>query len=341
MMRVLNIHGPGDVRLDSTTPPEVGPNDALVRIEACGICGSDLKYIRHGGTPARKATDEAPMPLGHEAAGVVIKTGAALEGIEPGMRVIVNPMTADSVIGNGGDQGAFADTLLVRGARCGATLYTMPEGVDFEIAALAEPLAVSLHGVNRGQVKPGDKAVVFGAGPIGLGMVLWLKARGLTDVISVDISPYRLQLARLLGATATILSGQENVRKCLADLHGSKRTRYGHLVGTDVYFDAAGAPSVMPDILAMGKEDARLVITAIQDEPVPIDLSRALAKEMHITSARGYPTEFPEVIAMLTEHGEAARKLISHRLAFKDILAGLDIASSLNSGKVMITFPPG
>lgn len=336
-MRILNIHGPGDVRLDPAAPPEVGPNDALLRIQACGICGSDLSYIRRGGIGRRKATDEAPIPLGHEAAGVVIKIGSAVEGIKPGMRMIVNP----TMIGNGGNEGAFTERLLVRGAQRGVTLYPMPEGMDFELAALAEPLTVSLHGVNRGQVRPSDKAVVFGAGPIGLGMVLWLKRRGLTDVISVDLYPYRLERARSLGATATIIAGQENVRKRIADIHGHVHTQFGDLAGTDVYFDTAGARSIVPDVIAMAKPDARLVITALYEEPVEINLVLFLTREMHITSAIGSPTEFPEVIAMLAEHGEEARRLISHRLAFDDIMAALEAARSPESAKVMIAFQSG
>ena len=336
MRRVLNVYGPGDVRLDSATPPDVGPNDALIGIRACGICGSDLNYIRLG---LLNMGGESPKPLGHEAAGVVIEVGSEVEGIELGMHVVVNPMIADGVIGNGSDEGAFTDRLLVRGARHNVTLYPMPEGMDFEVAALAEPLAVSLHGVNRGQVKPGERAVVFGVGPIGLGMVLCLKHRGLTNIVSVARSASRLERARALGATATISAEQENLRERLTELHGQEHTRFGEAVGTDVYFDAAGASNIIPDIIDMAKPDSRLVISAMYSEPVEINLVSFLIREMHITSAVGYPAEFPEVIAMLAEHGEEARQMISHRLAFDDIMDALDIASSPTCGKVMITFP--
>jgi (R,R)-butanediol dehydrogenase/meso-butanediol dehydrogenase/diacetyl reductase len=336
MRRVLNVYGPGDVRLDSATLPDVGPNDVLVDIRACGICGSDLNYIRQG---LLNMAGESPKPLGHEAAGVVIEVGSEVEGIEPGIHVIINPMIAGSVIGNGSDEGAFTERLLVRGAQSNVTLYPMSEGIDFEVAALAEPLAVSLHGVNRGQVKPGDLAVVFGVGPIGLGMVLCLKHRGLTNIVSVARSASRLERARALGATATISAEQENVRERLAELHGREHTRFGEAVGTDVYFDAAGASNIVPDIIEMAKPDSRLVISAMYSAPVEINLVSFLIREMHITSAVGYPTEFPEVIDMLAEHGEEARRMISHRLAFDDIMAALDIASSTKCGKVMITFP--
>jgi (R,R)-butanediol dehydrogenase/meso-butanediol dehydrogenase/diacetyl reductase len=338
-MRVLNIHGPGDARLDTVAPPEVGPNDVLMRVGACGICGSDLGYIRRGGVGRRMASDEAPVPLGHEAAGVVIEAGSAVKGIKPGMRVALNPMTPSGAIGSGASEGAFTEGLLVRGAQAGVTLYPMPDGMDFEVAALVEPLSVSLHGIHRGQVQPGDKAVVFGAGPIGLGMVLWLRIIGVTDVVSVDLSPRRLERARSLGATATIVAGDGSLRKGLAELHGRTHTQLGDLVGTDVYFDAAGARTIVPSVISMAKPDARLVITAVYSQPVEIDLAHFLTREMHITSAMGSPTEFPEVIDMLAQHGDVARKMISNRLGFDDIISALDVARSLESGKVMITFP--
>ena len=336
MRRVLNVYGPGDVRLDSATVPDVGPNDAMIDIRACSICGSDLHYISDG---ILNMGGESPIPLGHEAAGVVVEVGSEVESIEPGMPVIINPMIADGVIGNGSDEGAFTDRLLMRGAQRNVTLYPMPEGMDFEVAALAEPLAVSLHGVNRGWVKPGDRAVVFGVGPIGLGIVLCLKHRGLTNIVSVDLSASRLELSRALGAAATINAERDNVRECLVELHGHEQTRFGEAVGTDVYFDAAGAPNIIPDIIDMAKPDSRLVMNAVYSQPVEISLVSFLLREMHFTSAVGYPTEFPEAIAILAEYGEEARQMITHRLAFDDIMDALDIARSPTCGKVMITFP--
>lgn len=337
MRRVLKVYGPGDVRLDSTTIPAVGPKDVLIVIRVCGICGSDLNYIRLG--LLNMAYGGLPKPLGHEAAGVVIEAGSEVEGIAPGMHVIINPVTAYGIIGNGSDEGAFSDRLLVRGAQRDVQLYPVPQEMDFEIAALAEPLAVSLHGVNRGQVKPGDRAVVFGVGPIGLGIVLWLKNRGVTNIVSVARSASRLERARSLGAAVTISAEKENVRARLAELHGQIHTQFGEAVGTDVYFDAAGAPNIVPDVICMAKPDSRLVISAMYIKPVEISLGRFLTREMYITSAAGYPTEFPEVIAMLRRNGEEARKIISHRVVFNDIIKGLEIASSSTCGKVIITFP--
>ena len=193
MRRVLNIHEVDDARLDEVAVPEPGSKDVLVDVKACGICGSDLTYIKIGGImrPPGGVT-----PLGHEAAGEVIYVGEQVEGIELGQRVVINPMMTPSMIGSGGPEGAFTEQLLVQDARVGDSLLPIADNLPYEIAALAEPLAVALHGVNRAQVKPGDRVVVFGCGPIGLGMVLWLLDRGIEDVIALDLSEERLELAR-------------------------------------------------------------------------------------------------------------------------------------------------
>src|SRR5690625_7765269 len=108
-------------------------------------------------------------------------------------------MQTPSNIGSGGPEGAFTEELLVREARLGASILPIPEGISYEVAAMAEPLAVAMHGVNRAEVKQGDKVVVFGCGPIGLGMVLWLVDRGI-DVVALDLPAERSARALAVGA---------------------------------------------------------------------------------------------------------------------------------------------
>ena len=168
-MHLLNIHGVDDVRLDPVEAPEPGENDVVVRVRACGICGSDLSYIKMGGI--LRAPGQT-TPLGHEAAGEVIKVGASVRDAQVGQRVVINPMQTPSFIGSGGPEGAFTEEVLVRDARLGDSLLPMDPDLPWEVAALSEPLAVGLHGVNRADLRPGDKAVVFGCGPIGLALSL-------------------------------------------------------------------------------------------------------------------------------------------------------------------------
>jgi threonine dehydrogenase-like Zn-dependent dehydrogenase len=184
------------------------------------------------------------------------------------------------------------------------------------VAALTEPLAVALHGVNRAQVKAGDKVVVFGCGPIGLGMIVWLVDRGVTNVVALDLSNERLERAKSLGARAVINPAQEDVRSRLLELHGSARVFSRECVGTDAYIDAAGAPNILSDVIGMAKYQSRLVVTAAYMKPVEINLGAMLTTEMTITTAVGYPTEMPDVISALPRLRDKVASMISHRFAF-------------------------
>jgi (R,R)-butanediol dehydrogenase/meso-butanediol dehydrogenase/diacetyl reductase len=332
-MRVLSIHGPNDVRLDPKQRPEPGARDAVILVKACGICGSDLSYIKMGGLRPGKTT-----PIGHEAAGEVIAVGAEVVGLAVGARVAINPMNTPSFIGNGGPEGAFTEELLVRDARVGDNLHRIADDLPYEVAALTEPLAVALHSVNRADAKPGDKVAVFGCGPIGLGIVLWLADRGVTDVVALDLVPERLERARALGARATVDVAKEDVRARLAALHGTAPRAIGEGVGTDAFIDAAGAPTLLNDVVGMAKQHARLVVTAAYMKPTEINLSALLINEMSITASMGYPTEMPEVVAALPRLREKAAAMISHRLPFDRVLEALDVARTPQSAKVMIDF---
>lgn len=337
-MRALNIHEVNDVRLDSKAPPKAGDKDVVVKVKACGICGSDLSYIKMGGIMRKPG---GVTPIGHEAAGEVVQVGKDVEGVKIGQRVIINPMQTSTFIGSGGPEGAFADEVLVGDARVGGSLLSMPDDLPYEVAALAEPLAVALHGVNRADVKPGDKVVVFGCGPIGLGMVLWLVDRGVTDVVALDLAEERLERAQALGARAVLNPAKEDVRARLMELHGKTRILNRDAVGTDAYIDAAGAPSIVNDVIGMAKFHARFVITAAYLKPIEVNLGAMLTTEMSITTAMGYPTEMNEVVAALPRIKNKAQSLISHRLRFDDVLEGLKIAGTPQSAKVMIDFEAG
>lgn len=335
MGRVLNIHEVNDFRLDEYQRPPAGPDDVVVKVKACGICGSDLTYIKHGGIHRKPG---GVTPLGHEAAGEVIEVGRNVSGIQLGQPVIINPMMTPSYVGSGGPEGAFTEELLVRGARFGESLLPIPEGVPYDVAAMTEPLAVALHGVNRMQVKAGDKVVVFGCGPIGLGMVLWLVDRGVTDVVALDLAPERRQRALALGARAAFDPTKENLRERLIELHGKGRVFSRETVGTDAYIDAAGAPNILSDVVRMAKYQSRMVVTAAHSQPVPLDLGAMLTTEMTITTAVGYPTEMPDVIAALPRLRDTVAGLISHRYPFERVIEAFGVAATPASAKVMVEF---
>ena len=342
-MQRLRVHGPGDIRLQECFEPVPGDRDVVIQTVACGICGSDLSFIRIGTV----RPDGAPQPLGHEVSGVVAAIGRDVAGLKPGMRVVVNPMAkthdpdvpdADDVLGCGGDEGAFGQHFLIRDARPGEDIVEIPADVTFEQAALSDPLGVAAHAINQGRAASGDRVVIFGAGPIGLAAVLWLRRRHIEDVVVVDLHAARLRRAMDLGARAVIDASCENVWDRLGELHGSFPAMGNRVVGSDLYLEMAGGEGIFRDIIKGARPHARVVIVAAHFKDESIPMQDLLLKELQITSSLGYPTEFGQVVAALPELTDQLGLIISHRYDFEEIFDAFSIAGSPDSAKVMINF---
>jgi (R,R)-butanediol dehydrogenase/meso-butanediol dehydrogenase/diacetyl reductase len=338
VMKSVRTRSAGVVEVVEVERPSPGPGDVLVKIHACGICGTDVGYVQRGGAPFGPGGEMTFVALGHEPAGEVVETGANVIDVKVGDRVVVNPMTsATGVIGNGSPQGGMSEYLLVENAVLGKSLAVVPETLPYDVASLNEPLAVALHCVNRSEAAATDKVVVFGAGPIGLGATIWLKLRGVEHVTVVDVLPERLELATAVGADAVINSSEEDLAARLTELHGQAFNALGQpRPGTDIYIDAAGAGPVMDAVLAAAKWRAKLVIVAVQKGAV--DLSPVLRSELTIVASMGYPTEIFEVTPQLAEHHERFAKLISHRVPLDEVDKAFELVMSPGAAqKVVVT----
>lgn len=331
-MQQVRLHGPGDVRLDEVREPEPGPRDVVVRVAACGICGSDVGYVKVGGVgaPTRR-----PLPLGHELAGVIEQVGSEVAGWRPGTRVVVHPGAAGNRIGNGGEEGGFAPRLLVRNAAAGA-LFPIPEALPFETAALAEPLGVGMNAVARAEAHAGEKAVVFGAGPIGLAALAALRDRGVEDVIVVDLSERRLALARTLGARAALNPGAQDVWREIRALHGEQPLLGAPMAASDLYVEASGAAPVIGEVLQHARGEARLVVVALHRMPIPLSFLLLMMKQLTLRGAMEYPEDFSETLALLGRRDLSA--MITHRFPLEAFHAALEVAGTpALGGKVVIT----
>ena len=333
-MKASMVTAPGETQVVDVPKPTVGPADVLVKIRACGICGSDAFYISIGGLR------EGQTPLGHEPAGEVVEIGSQVAGIAIGDHVVINPMAAPSgIIGNGGATGALAEFLLIENAVRGTSLDVVPDHIPFEVAALNEPMAVARHGVNRCQPKPSDKVLVFGAGPIGLGATIALKSVGVDHVVVADLIPARLEKALKVGADAVINSADEDVTKRLMELHGEGEALFPGRAGTDIYLDAAGAPAVIDTALAAAKRGARLGVVAVHKQPVPVDFVNLMSNEITIVGSMGYPDEIFEVTKDLIANWERYAVIVSHTIPFDNVDEALRTASTPGAAdKVVVTF---
>jgi 2-desacetyl-2-hydroxyethyl bacteriochlorophyllide A dehydrogenase len=333
-MRYVEIVAPGEVRISEAETPRPGERDVLLRMRACGLCGSDVTYLQAGPAMFGRET----LPLGHEPAGEIVAVGGSVAGLAVGDRVVVNPMAQPGgVIGNGGSEGALAEYLLIRDAVRGRSVEVFPDSVPFEVAALNEPLAVARHLVSRGSPSPESQVIVFGAGPIGLGALLWLRLLGVRHVVVADLLPDRRERALALGADAVIDPAHEDVTARLIALHGRARNSLGlPRPGTDIYYDAAGAQAVIDAAIASAKSGARLVIAAVYKKPVTIDTNAMLLSELTLTTSLGYPTEIFETTRDLVANWRRFAPLISHRIPFADVEHALRLAATPGAAEKVV-----
>ncbi|GAA3806260.1 zinc-binding dehydrogenase [Streptomyces coacervatus] len=340
-MKSVTTGAQNHIDLVDVERPVPGPKDVLMKIRACGICGTDTFFLHLGGMPAGADGSMRSIPLGHEPAGEIVEVGAEVTELKVGDRVVVNPQGVPSgIIGCGGEHGGMSEYLLLEDAEIGKTVAVFPDTVPYDVASLNEPMAVARHCVNRSEAKPTDKVVVFGAGPIGLGATIWLKLRGVEHVVVADVIPERLETALAVGADAVINSATEDVTARLTELHGQAANALGQpRAGTDIYIDAAGVAAVFNATVDAAKWGARLVMVAVQKKGADIDLGGMLRSELTLIASQGYPTEIFEVTPELVEHHERFAKLISHRVPFLDAERAFELAMTPGAAeKVVVTF---
>lgn len=335
-MQQVRVHGPGDVRVDEIAPADPGPRDALVAVAACGICGSDLSYIRLGGVAGPTGT---PLCLGHEVSGTVEWVGADVASVRVGDRVVVHPGDDErGRIGNGAPQGGFTPQLLVTDVDRGR-LFLVPEGLPLDIAAFSEPLAVGMRAADQADVQDGDGVAVFGCGPIGLAAIATLVDRGHRKVVAIDLSPARLELALGLGAQAAIDPVANDVWTELARLHGTSPFLFGPTPATAAFIEASGAPRVLTDVLEHGPVGGRLSVVALHYEQIPTSYLMLLMKQFTIRGSMEYPPRFQDAIDLLARRDVSA--LVTHRIPLERFDDALSVLTGPEDcGKVLITVDP-
>jgi 2-desacetyl-2-hydroxyethyl bacteriochlorophyllide A dehydrogenase len=333
-MKVAVLHGPGDLRLDEAERPTAGRKDIVIKVAAAGICGTDL-HFRHMGPRYPK-----PMPLGHEFAGVVIEAGPEVTSYSVGDRVAYNSNNSPADMGRGGECGGFSPFVVLREVDGHVqSLCRVPDEVSLEHAALVEPMSVAEHAVNRADPKPGESVTVFGVGPIGLGIVMSLRMRGVEDIAVFDLSPLRRERALKLGARAAFDPREKPPAEALGELRGFGLVWGQKYPKTDIYIEASGAKGLLTEIANFCNKNSRIVTLAIQRDPVVFDGTKLMSKETTIIGSQGYPTEFPQIMAKLAAGAVDPEAMITHRFPFEDFQQAFEVADDPNTAaKVLLEF---
>ncbi len=302
-MKALVLKAYGQLEVQDVPPPGIGPRDVLVRVMACGICGSDV----HGmdGSTGRRIP---PIVMGHEAAGLVERVGDQVTSFSAGDRVtfdstIYNPESFFSrrgqvnlcddrrVLGVSCEDyrqnGAFAELVAVPSH----ILYSLPPGMTFEQAAMVEPVSIAVHARNLTPIEGGDTALVFGTGLIGLMMVQVLRHTAVARIVAVDVDDARLALAAELGADHVLNSAATDVAAAMRALTGGR--------GADVAFEAVGLEAtVRAAVLAVRKGGSVTLIGNLAKE-VSLPLQAVVTRQIRLQGSCASNGEYPECLELI------------------------------------------
>ncbi len=330
MMKAVRMYAPRDLKVEQVPVPEIKDNEALVKVMAVGICGSDIPRILEYGAYI------SPITPGHEFAGEIVKVGSGVTGFTPGDRVTVPPLMPCFKC-EYCEQGHFS---LCRdynyfGSRCDgafAQYVSVPEGnllkiadnVTYDAAATADPLANALHAIKTSGFKPGDNVCVMGVGAIGLFAIQYMKAKDATVVVAVDVTDEKLAVAKNCGADVIINGLAADVAEQIVSATKG---------GADVCIDASGFPAAQHNGLMATAKHGKMVLLGISHKPLElsekcVDLFMRHEKTM-VGSWNSFSKPFPgwewtHGVECLADGTIDAEKVITHKLPLDEAPAIFD-----------------
>jgi len=340
-MKAALLTAPFTLDIREMDKPEPRPNEVLIKVRATGICGSDLHAYR--GTHSFRTP---PVVLGHELAGEVEQAGAEVKTIGVGDAVTVEPwvhcgrcsycfegkynLCVDKRgMGTTEWQGSFAEYVIAPED----IVYKLPEGLSFEEGALVEPLAVGVHAVHLAGIQVGESVVVFGAGAIGLAILMCLNAAGASQIVVTDIEAFNLGVASQLGALEVVNVKEESLREVVNEITRGK--------GVDVAVVAAGVESLMKDATHVVKKNGRIIVPAIFDQQVTMDMLPLVYDEQHIHGSWAYTRKDFHIALDLLALGKVNPKsLVTHHVSLDEAKKAFDMLDKRTEKvlKILFTF---
>jgi L-iditol 2-dehydrogenase len=337
-MRIMRLYGPQDMRLEEEPRPEPGPGEALVRVRAVGVCGSDVHYYVDGHIGTSVPT--FPFVLGHEFAGEIAALGPGTEGPPVGTRVAVDPavpcMRCEVCLegnpnccphvrfpGSAPVEGALADYYLHPAHLC----EPIPDSMGFDDGAMLEPLGVNVHMLTLAKIRPGDTVAILGAGPIGaLALQLSVHSTAGAVYVSEPIAERRA-LAQELGATAVCDPSESDVVEWLRD------ETDGRLA--DIVIEAAWGGESVGQAVELARPAGKVVLAGIpRDDSVTFAASSARRKGLSVLMVRRMKFVYRQAIALVERDVVDLQRLITHRFPLEKAAQAFDTVASFREGVV-------
>ena len=329
-MKAARWYKARDIRVEEIEEPKVTAGRVKIEVAWTGICGSDLHEYVAGpifipvGTPHPISKDVAPIVMGHEFSGTVSEVGEGVTSVKVGDQVVVEPILACGECpackqgkynickhlgfhGLSGGGGGFAKYTVVDER----WVHKMPEGLSLEQGAIVEPSAVALHSVRISKLRAGDKAVVFGAGPIGLLVIEALKAAGASEIYAVELSKERCQKAVELGATVINPTEEADLVCRIRELTNG---------GADVAFEVTGISSVLQQAIDSTKFEGETIIVSIWEKEASFQPNNVVLTERSMKGSIAYRDVFPAVMDLMQQGYFPAEKIVTKRIPLDDVV---------------------
>ncbi|GAB2817792.1 zinc-binding dehydrogenase [Streptomyces chlorus] len=331
-MRAVVYKGVGEITVEDRPVPQIGAKDVLVKNMRAGICGTDISAYTKGGD------DLGIFPgglIGHEFVSEVVEVGAEVDDprIVPGLRVFVNASTSKRE-GEGRSKleitdsaGGLTQFISVQDAEIGYNLHPLPDNVSFDAAVVIEPFSVANHGVNTAKPRAGERALVFGAGAVGLGVLANLKANGVEEVIVSDIIPSKLEVVKQMGGIP--VNGKEvDPIEFAKERFGTVENFLGEVKpDVDIYFDSAGAPNAIPDYLRGGKAGSRMVVLALPPRSFEVPQTQFVLSELALLGSTAYNNDdIAQVVSYLGDEKYDPTPVVTHHFPQEDVVEAFKTA---------------
>ncbi|UYO01070.1 MAG: NAD(P)-dependent alcohol dehydrogenase [Devosia sp.] len=314
---------------DIEVPLHTGPGMVRIAIHTVGVCGSDVHYYTHG--RIGPFVVEAPMILGHEAAGTIVEVGEGVTHLKVGDRVCMEPGIPDansraSRLGmyNVDPAVQFWATPPVHGVLTPQVVhpanytFKLPDHVSFAEGAMVEPFAVGMQAASKARITPGDTALVLGAGPIGTMVALAALAGGCARVIVADLAQPKLDIAAQYQGVIPVNIRERNLAEVIGELTEGW--------GVDVVFECSGSPKAWESVMDLPRPGGCIVVVGLPVEPVRLDIAMASVRELRIENVFRYAHQYDRAIALIASGRVDLKPLISETFAFADSKAAFDRA---------------
>lgn len=339
-MKAAVIAGPRQIVIQDVAKPRPRPGEAIVRVGACGICGSEISF--YNGVP--DYTMQFPAIAGHEMAGIVDEINGCAGWLEVGDRVAVEPLIncgvcyacrvgeynccANLQVIGAHLPGGFAEFVAVPVQRC----HRMPPDMPMHVGAACEPYSIGANVIRRGQIAHDDLVVVNGAGAIGLSVVDTAKNVRGARVLVTDILDSRLERARDLGAEQVVNASREDVNRRVMEFTNGE--------GASVVVEATGQPAVISNLPDQVAPAGRCVMVGYSDGQICFSGAAIISKEMTILGSRNSCNAYPGVIEMVAAGKLHPEKLVTHRFGFDEVEEAFRLAAEEPElwGKIVVEF---